>query len=244
MAAQRLSLEHDNPEPAALWTLVGTPRMWERRPADADFCRVRVGIGNQPLAARLVVASNPPSHEPDPVTAEALRHFVHTYSTLADAPVAISLGAVLRIDGDVAEVRGLLRAIICQLAVLHAPGDVAIVSAISERNRIHWDWLKWLPHHQHVCSTLARARRFADGAGSRRVVVLADLDDRGEPVAITGLTVLQVGVGGDGMPVLIRGDAAASRVPRSDGRRRCAELPAGWPRTVSAGPAVMTGRPW
>ena len=28
------------PGPAALWSMVGTSRLWERRPADADFAEV------------------------------------------------------------------------------------------------------------------------------------------------------------------------------------------------------------
>ncbi|MBY0442981.1 MAG: type VII secretion protein EccCb, partial [Mycobacteriaceae bacterium] len=43
----------------------------------------------------------------------------------------------------------LLRAMICQLAVFHAPDRLLIAGVIGEPSQIHWDWLKWLPHHQH-----------------------------------------------------------------------------------------------
>lgn len=54
-AAQHVSLNWTHPDPATLWTLIGGPRMWERRPGAADFCRIRVGVGSAPLATRLVV---------------------------------------------------------------------------------------------------------------------------------------------------------------------------------------------
>ena len=53
-AAQRASLDWSHPDPDTLWTLIGRPRMWERRLTDPDFCRVRIGIGTHPLSTRLV----------------------------------------------------------------------------------------------------------------------------------------------------------------------------------------------
>ena len=61
------------PTPTALWTLIGGPRMWERRPADPDFCRVRIGVGTMALATRLVAPETPPVERSDPVTAAALQ---------------------------------------------------------------------------------------------------------------------------------------------------------------------------
>ena len=54
LAATQLAVaEHLHPGPPALWAIVDkTDRLWERRPADADFLTVRVGRGPAPLAAR------------------------------------------------------------------------------------------------------------------------------------------------------------------------------------------------
>jgi S-DNA-T family DNA segregation ATPase FtsK/SpoIIIE len=44
--------ERPHPDPPSLWaTVERTDRLWERRPADADFLTVRVGRGPVPLAA-------------------------------------------------------------------------------------------------------------------------------------------------------------------------------------------------
>jgi DNA segregation ATPase FtsK/SpoIIIE, S-DNA-T family len=227
-AAQRFSLVWTHPDPATLWTLIGGPRMWERRASDSDFCLVRVGVGTQPLATRLV-APEPQSRGPsDPVTAAALRRFVRTYSTLTDAPITIGLRGVgsVTFDGDPTLARGLLRAMICQLAVLHPPDQLLIVGAISDRNQAHWDWLKWLPHNQHpaaadavgsarmVYPSVAETQHALSGAGPPHVVVIADVNERVEEIA--GVTILEIGNGCDGAPLAIRRAGEAQVLPCPD----------------------------
>ena len=206
--AQRLSLAWDHPGPDALWTLIGGPRMWDRRPGDVDFCVVRVGVGARPLGTRLVAPENRPAHRVDPVTVTALDRFLHAHSTIDDAPITIGLRgtAAVTIDGDPTPVRGLIRAMVCQLAVRHAPDRLLIVGAISDRNRVHWEWLKWLPHNRNPGARDAVGR----GLGVPHVVVIADLDDRGEPATtIEAATTLEVGTGSEGAPLTIRHPDAA-----------------------------------
>lgn len=163
-AAQRVSLYWQLPEPDALWTLVGGTRMWERRAADPDFCCVRIGIGAQPLATRLVPPQLPAGNRSDPVTVTALRRFLQVHQTIRDVPIVLDLRGIgtATIAGDETDARGLLRAMICQLAVMHSPSRLLLVGAIDDRERVYWDWLKWLPHHQHP--------RAADDVGSARMV--------------------------------------------------------------------------
>lgn len=150
-AAQRASLDWRHPHPDSLWALVGGPRMWERRPTDRDYCEARIGTGTQRLATGLSPPQLEPAHTSDPVTMTALLRFLRTHSTIADAPVTIALQSqsTVTIAGDQAHARGLVRAMICQLAVLHSPGRLLIAGAIGDGNRQHWDWLKWLPHNHH-----------------------------------------------------------------------------------------------
>ena len=148
---QHLSLTMRHPDPDMLWTLIPGHGMRERRTTDTDFCVVRVGVGTVPLATRLVAPEPSPAENSDPVTDAALRRFIHTHSTIPDAPITIALRDVdtVSIGGDVTRVRALARAVVCRLAVLHAPDQISIVGVISDRNRKHWDWLKWLPHNEH-----------------------------------------------------------------------------------------------
>lgn len=206
--AQRRSSISRQPDPDTLWTLVGGPRMWERRPADADFGLARVGMGSQPLARRLVVPQLPSEELRDPVTVTALRRFLHVHSTI-QAPVTIDVrgGTLVTIDGDPGEVRGLLRAIICQLAVLQAPDRMLIAAAVDDENRGHWDWLKWLPHNQHpvdadeagpvrmIYSSAAQAQRALAAVQGRELIVVTDLSEGADP--IVGATTIGAGTGGD-----------------------------------------------
>jgi len=195
-ACQRSFLAWAHPEPDALWMLAGSARMWERRPGDADFGRVRVGIGSTGLATPLLPPPEDPARRIDPATDTALSRFLDTHATVPAVPIAVPLlGAEpLLLDGDGDRARGLLRAMICQLAMLHGP-DVLLIAAVTDSSG-HWDWLKWLPHHQHpsvgdatgplrlTYPSLAAAE--AALAGRRAVVVIDS----------AGLSVVQVGVRG------------------------------------------------
>jgi S-DNA-T family DNA segregation ATPase FtsK/SpoIIIE len=162
-AAQRASLLWCHPDTESLWTLTGGPRMWERRSADSDFGHVRVGVGTQRLATRLLAPAIGPVEELDPVTAMALRRFIRAHATVPEVPIAIALRgmAAVTVDGDARHARALLRAMVCQAAVLHGPQQLLIAAAVSDDSRGHWDWLKWLPHHQHPS--------LADAAGPARL---------------------------------------------------------------------------
>ncbi len=233
-AAQRTSLDRSHPEPDTLWTLIGGPRMWERRVTDPDFCQVRIGVGTRPLSTRLIAPEIQPGGRSDPVTVAAARRFIHTHATVGHVPITIDLttNACVTIDGDSSEVRGLLRAMICQLAVLHPPDQLLIIGVMEERNRAHWDWLKWLPHNQHptvsdsvgsarmVYQSLAAAHRALSGADlPSRVVVIGDLEGQGgfdSAESITGLTLLEVCPRRVGSPLTIRHPGAAEALTHPD----------------------------
>jgi S-DNA-T family DNA segregation ATPase FtsK/SpoIIIE len=161
---QHRALWWSHPDPDALWTLVGGPRMWERRPGDADFGRVRVGTGHQPLCTALVPPTLGAAEEHDPLTVAAMRRLIRQRSTITDVPVVVALceHSVLSVEGDVSAARALMRAMVCQLAVSHGPDHLAIAAAVGPETRDEWDWLKWLPHHQH--------RREVDAVGPLRLV--------------------------------------------------------------------------
>lgn len=222
--AQHRSLAWTHPDPRALWSIVGGRRMWERLPGDADFCHARVGLTSSDLATPLVEPEVSASGHRDHVATEWLRRLVAHRSTVADVPSTVDLTTQRRITlgGDVAAARALARAIICQLAVLHGPGHVKVMAAVDANTQLHWEWLKWLPHHQHphVADALGTARMTylrlddadlpADGA---HVVVLVDGGDvtSVDPLA-GGRTIVQIG---DVDPAV---GADALRIDATDGR--------------------------
>src|SRR5277367_6911230 len=150
-AAHNQSLIWCHPDPDTLWKLVGGCRMWERRVSDSDFCQVRIGLGTLPLATRLVPPTMETISRLDPIAVTALHRFLRTHSTVPNVPITLALREVVAVSvgGDMTYARALLRAAVCQLALMHSPRLVLIAAAVSDHNRRHWDWLKWLPHNGH-----------------------------------------------------------------------------------------------
>jgi S-DNA-T family DNA segregation ATPase FtsK/SpoIIIE len=164
---QRTGLFYRHPDPGQLWSTVGSHRLWERRPTDPDFGVVRVAVGPQTLATPLLPPVTRPLEDLEPMTAGALRRFLDAYSVVPDLPVALSLrgfgrvflrgdsgrdlgGATsaMRAEGNT-DAQALARAVVCQMAVFHAPDDLLVAVCAGPERRAAWEWVKWLPHAQH-----------------------------------------------------------------------------------------------
>lgn len=169
---QREALEWSGPEPRSLWSLVLSHRLWERRVNDDDFGHVRIGRGPQRLALELVTPETKPIEDLEPMCAGALRRFLRAHSTVPDLPVAASLPSFARVvpTGDPEAVRGLVRAMIGQIASFHTPDDVRISVCAAPDRMPAWEWMKWLPHCLHPAE--------ADAAGPVRLQeeALSDLE--------------------------------------------------------------------
>ncbi|WP_262061185.1 type VII secretion protein EccCa [Streptomyces sp. STR69] len=170
---QQRALAWRHPEPAALPSLVGTSRLWERRPTDEDFAEVRVAVGDQRLGLRLTPQSTKPVEDLEPLTAHALRSFIRAYATVPDQPIAIYLRPWSRVlfRGDQERIRALVRSIVAQLATFQAPEDLWIALCVDDDRRAQWEWTKWLPH--------SLRDQEHDGAGPARMIVSAfnELED-------------------------------------------------------------------
>lgn len=174
-AEQRAAAESAHPDPAAWPTVVAHGRLWERRAADPDFAHVRVGLGAQRLATRLVAPQTGPVEGIEPVTALALRRFLVGHAVIPGLPVALSLRASstvwLETDpdaGDPGPVRALARAVVAQYALWHSPADALLAVVASPSTVAGWEWVKWLPHAAHP--------RRRDAVGPLRMIT-HDADD-------------------------------------------------------------------
>ncbi|WP_334271080.1 type VII secretion protein EccCa [Saccharopolyspora indica] len=148
---QRDSLEWNSPDPSVLWSVAESPRLWERRPADADFGVLRIGTGPRYLNTPLVPAESAPVEEVDPLSAVALKRFVETQSTVVDLPVQLALRrfAAITFGGDRAAERALVRAMIAHAITLHPPKDLRVLICTGAPDGREWGWAKWLPHTWH-----------------------------------------------------------------------------------------------
>ncbi|GGS41683.1 type VII secretion protein EccCa [Streptomyces griseoviridis] len=161
---QRRAQNWQRPAPETLWSLVGTARMWERRPAHDDFAEVRTATGEQDLSLSLTPLSTRPVEDLEPLCAHALRRFIRTYSVVPAQPIAVRLRSFARVllPGDRDTARAVVRGVLAQLAVFHSPQDLAIAVVTDADALPHWQWVKWLPHTRHPADT--------DGAGAVRLV--------------------------------------------------------------------------
>ncbi|WP_410873833.1 type VII secretion protein EccCa [Nocardia sp. A7] len=149
--AQRQSLIWSHPDPADLASVVGTRRMWERRPNDPDFGHVRVGVGSHRLATKLARPETGPVEDLEPVSTVALRRFVRTHSVVHGLPTSISLRAfpAINIEGDIEQTRMLTRAMLLEFVTFHGPDQVAVAVICADPDHPNWSWVKWLPHVAH-----------------------------------------------------------------------------------------------
>ena len=121
------------------------PRLWARRPTDADFLSVRLGLGTLPST---VAVSAPHPAMPDPRLAEA-QALAAEYATVPDVPVTVSLRVgPVGIAGTLETRTAAARALICHLAAHHAPHQVHLRAIIAPDDLPEWAWLRWLPHTQ------------------------------------------------------------------------------------------------
>ncbi|MGK3940956.1 type VII secretion protein EccCa [Streptomyces canus] len=173
VADQQLALSWRHPEPAALLSMVGTTRLWERRPRDEDFGEIRIAVGDQKLGLKLTPVSTSPVEDLEPLSAHALRSFMRAYATVPNQPIAIYLRAWARVlfRGDEEHIRAVTRALLAQLATFHSPDDLWLAFCVADDRRADWEWTKWLPHALHPHDT--------DGAGPLRMTVsaLGELED-------------------------------------------------------------------
>ncbi|MDE3721980.1 type VII secretion protein EccCa [Nocardiopsis sp. N85] len=152
------------PHPDALWSIVRTSRLWERRADDEDFGEVRVAVGEQALSMKISPVSSKPVEDLEPLSAHALRRFIRAYGTVEDQPVQVYLRGYARVTlrGDLDASRALTRALLGQLAVFHSHDELRVAVCASAASMRHWSWLKWLPHTQHPT--------VRDGAGQARML--------------------------------------------------------------------------
>lgn len=165
---QRAALLAARPRPADLWFVAEQGKAWQRHRSDADFGHARVGTATQLLATPLRAPQTEPLEDLDPVSSSALRHFIKTYGSVADLPVAISLRsfAGLSVSGERPAVESLARALLAQLTTFHSPDDLKVALCVAADRRPAWEWLKWLPHAQATPSTTAGT---VDAAGPVRL---------------------------------------------------------------------------
>lgn len=137
------------PAPASLASVAEEPaRRWERARTDEDFMMLRLGVREEPLCIRLEAPELPPLAQLDPVSASASQRFMMAHMNLGNMPYAHDIRQYKRVEmlGDVEPCASLVRALICQAVVWHAPEDLRIMVLATPKRIGEWEWLGVLPH--------------------------------------------------------------------------------------------------
>lgn len=172
-----------DPDPGSLIGVVNDPaRLWDRRRADADFLRTRIGTGTITWRALTVPDNGTPTQPSDEFMLSEARALATRYSSTPGLPLFAPLDRV----GDVAIVgppeatAAVVRAIIAQAAVFHAPDDLAIALACPPGAAGGWRWLTWLPHivDENLRDGPVGARRIATDLPALAGLLSADLGAR------------------------------------------------------------------
>ncbi|HEV3496405.1 MAG TPA: FtsK/SpoIIIE domain-containing protein, partial [Actinomycetes bacterium] len=178
--AEALALD---PPPAALVDVVRDPaRRWERRRADEDFLRLRAGMGQVPARPVALQDDGTSLRPTDRFMRAEARAVVRRFASVPQMPLAVPLDRAGNVSlvGERAAVLELARALLVQLAALHAPDDVALAVAASADRLDDWSWTKWLPHllDSERRDGPTEARRIAPGLDQLAGVLAADLGAR------------------------------------------------------------------
>lgn len=177
---QRMSLMWRHPDPVDLPRIVlERRRLWDHRPAHPDFAVVRLAVGPQTHAVKLVPPRTQPLEQLDPACAAALRTLLRDRAVVPDLPVAIALPSFARVQlrGDLAAARALGRALLCRLLVFHGPDDVVLGRDCDRDGDPHWRWLDGVPHLGDVAA-LAAGRPSWGVPGAVTLPLLVRLRDR------------------------------------------------------------------
>jgi len=177
------------------------PTLWERRPGDDDFLRLRLGVADQASAAEVEMAAG----GDEAARAEAEER-LSAGRTLPSVPVLVDARG-LAVVGPRAEVAAVGRWLAVQVATLHSAAEVAFAAALAPDGADDWEWLKWLPHTAHgahlaVGADAARAlvERLAEGSPTATVLLLdgrLDLDRAAiTKIALKGVELIELLVSG------------------------------------------------
>ncbi|NYE94492.1 S-DNA-T family DNA segregation ATPase FtsK/SpoIIIE [Psychromicrobium silvestre] len=132
--SQRQAAWHlaSNPVKAIDTATLPTARLWERRPSDADAATVRIGVGQQPLHAR-IENNSAKDESPKP--------------TMSPTPITVDLSqGVLGLAGPAPATASLARSILIETATARSPRESRIVVLCDNRASDQWEWVRWLPH--------------------------------------------------------------------------------------------------
>jgi S-DNA-T family DNA segregation ATPase FtsK/SpoIIIE len=148
-AFRERSVRVDPPVAHLLGILADPARLWERRRGDPDFLRLRIGTGALPVREITMREEGTVVSPTDPFMRSEARALIRRFGRIPGLPLRVGLdraGEVSVIAAERADALRVARALIAQLAALHAPDDVRLAVIAPPEAEPDWAWTRWLPH--------------------------------------------------------------------------------------------------
>ncbi|MCD5324189.1 MULTISPECIES: type VII secretion protein EssC [Pontibacillus] len=121
--------------------------LWERTKEQNDFLKMRLGLGDVPLALDLNYQKKKFTLEDDNLE-EALYSLAEEPKRLKEVPITMSLieDRASGMIGERQDVINLAKSMILQLTSLHSYEEVRLVFLYDKKEQEQWGFAKWLPH--------------------------------------------------------------------------------------------------
>ena len=148
---QREIIKEENPEPKACQRIVYQlqRKMWERKPDDADFLNIRVGMGYDDLCVGIKTRATGDAvkMETDEMI-ELTNSIIESNKVVDNIPARVSLknNNTYGFIGSRSSTIALVHNMLISLTTLHSFEDVKIVGIFDEEEKQQWDFIKWFPH--------------------------------------------------------------------------------------------------
>lgn len=148
---QRDIITRENPTPrGCMDILYGLKRnLWERMPSDRDFLDVRIGMGYEDLCVAVKSRSEDNSfHMENDEIRQLSEQIIEETRIVDNIPARLSLlhKNTIGLIGSREKVVALVKNMLLSLTTLHCFEDVRLVGIFDEKERAHWEALRWLPH--------------------------------------------------------------------------------------------------
>ncbi|PPB49542.1 type VII secretion protein EccC [Arthrobacter pityocampae] len=206
-----------SPPPDALFDIIRNPqRLWERRRANEDFLRVRVGTGPRRNREIQVANSGSALQQTDTFMTTELDLLKQRYESSPDLPITLPLDCAgnVSVVGSRAFVLQVGRLLVAEAASFHSPEDLLLAIACDEEDRADWEWATWLPHlaDQQKTHRTGPVRRLAPSVDLLSDLLREDLLERSSLAAESRKNFLRGGVG-TALPRLLVVADAYGRLP-------------------------------
>jgi DNA segregation ATPase FtsK/SpoIIIE, S-DNA-T family len=145
LADEAIRRRAESPDAPALIARLSdiAPTLWERRPTDSDFLCLRLGVADLPSESSIAIQSGG-----DPELRATAEEQLRASSTVPSIPLALDCrgAGIVGLSGERGTATGLARWLVLQASILHSPGELVVMAALTSETFEECSWLKWLPH--------------------------------------------------------------------------------------------------